>query len=528
MEIRNQLKKLAEYNLQQRLVLKKSRALRADEISQLEKQGNIAFDWSKVRISGNCDLKSIVFCQFDGPLLIKDFYSEKNAEPVFLSRSYFKSAVLEGPLRVLESRVRNSLLLGKTVLENSSLCCREKKCFGFNSKLVLGPETGERAMSIVPEIKLETAYKAYQKGSQFDDLPFSFDFSLVEDAFIENAQNLDSVFIRNNVKIQGAAEISCCFLQGSAEQETGIGPAVILRSCYLEEGAKLDSAALGQNSVFCRGSGAAEGARVHHCVVGQGTKIQGGEAHSSLLGPQIAFHHQSLLISAIWPQGHGNIAYGAMVGSNHTSRRPDQIIMPGEGAFFGLGCRVQFPSSFAEAPFSLIATAVDLLPQRLEFPFSLISRPRLRPEGLAEGYNHLIPAWMIESNFSALLRNNSKFRDRGEPEYSLFRPEICRLVLKALRQLEDWEESPLYLKKTGMGKNFCFSEDRQQAIKAYRFFLDYAWYQNKDNAALLAKEGWQVSDWKSIKEQADQKSLRESEKDKQRFERIIGTGDFLQ
>ena len=51
---------------------------------------------------------------------------------------------------------------------------------------------------------------------------------------------------------------------------------------------------------------------------------------TSLVGPFVAFHHQALLIAAYWPEGKGNIAYGANVGSNHTGKAPDQEIRPGE------------------------------------------------------------------------------------------------------------------------------------------------------------------------------------------------------
>ena len=83
-------------------------------------------------------------------------------------------------------------------------------------------------------------------------------------------------------------------------------------------------------------------------------------------------HHQSLLIGAFWPEGKGNIGYGANVGSNHTSKSADQEIWPGEGVFFGLGCSIKFPTNFTAAPYTIVATGVTTLAQKVEFPFSLI------------------------------------------------------------------------------------------------------------------------------------------------------------
>ena len=97
-----------------------------------------------------------------------------------------------------------------------------------------------------------------------------------------------------------------------------------------------------------------------------------GEVSASVVGPFVGFNHHALLVSACWPEGRGNVGYGANVGSNHTGRAPDQEIHPGEGTFFGLGVNVKMPANFSEAPYTIIATGVDTGPQRLRFPFSLM------------------------------------------------------------------------------------------------------------------------------------------------------------
>lgn len=90
---------------------------------------------------------------------------------------------------------------------------------------------------------------------------------------------------------------------------------------------------------------------------------------------------------AIWFEGKGNIGYGANVGSNHTGRLPDQECLPGEGTFFGLGCNIKYPCNLSDSPYSIIASGITMLPQRLTYPFSLVNRPTQVHEGISPAFN---------------------------------------------------------------------------------------------------------------------------------------------
>jgi hypothetical protein len=61
-----------------------------------------------------------------------------------------------------------------------------------------------------------------------------------------------------------------------------------------------------------------------------------------------------------------------------------QEALIGEGVFFGLGCSLKFPVNLLQAPYSLIAAGVLLPPQRIAFPFSLVSLPRRAQARLLE------------------------------------------------------------------------------------------------------------------------------------------------
>jgi hypothetical protein len=234
-------------------------------------------------------------------------------------------------------------------------------------------------------------------------------------------------------------------------------------------------------------------------VVGPGTEVQKGEATASVLGPFVGFHHQSLLISALWPEGRGNIAYGANVGSNHTGKKPDQEIRPGEGNFFGLACSIKFPANYEDAPYSLFATGVSMPPQRLAFPFSLINVPPTGEAGTGAaaagpGLNEVVPGWMWSDNAYALARRMYKLAG-GDPENRygtladpastwktglfagrLFAVSLARKALKAHQALRTAPAGrPAYLEDVlpGLGKNVLRGPQRERALAAYEDYLAF-------------------------------------------------------
>jgi hypothetical protein len=168
-----------------------------------------------------------------------------------------------------------------------------------------------------------------------------------------------------------------------------------------------------------------------------------------------------------------------MVGSNHTGRAPDQEIWPGEGTFFGLGCAIRFPTDFSESPYTTIGMGVSTLPQRVRFPFSLVTVPaealKEQEDIIPRAYNELIPAWGLFNNAYGIVRNELKFasRDRSrrhDIDYKILRPRIMRLVRDAYERLSAVTRvKPAYLETDidGIGKNFLREESRLKAIEVY-------------------------------------------------------------
>src|SRR5262249_53122226 len=121
------------------------------------------------------------------------------------------------------------------------------------------------------------------------------------------------------------------------------------------------------------------------------------------------------------------------------------------------------------------------LPQRLEFPFSLINFPAQHFADLSPAYNEIIPAWMLRENLYAVKRSEAKQRARNRArrhqlEYRVFRPELIDLLRDACRRLEAIPQvQDVYTDRdvAGLGKNFLLEPNRQQGVVSYRYFIRY-------------------------------------------------------
>jgi hypothetical protein len=294
--------------------------------------------------------------------------------------------------------------------------------------------------------------------------------------------------VGDEAAIEGATAILNTTILSHRDERSHVGDGVVIRDSLIQWGCEVGSGALVENSLLAEHSHAERHVKVSHSLLGPNTGVGEGEVTSALLGPFVGFHHQSLVIATFWPEGKGNIGYGANVGSNHTGKAPDQELWPGEGMFFGLGVNIKFPANFERAPYTIIATGVTTLPQKVEFPFSLINSPAQTFEGVSPAYNEITPAWSLVDNAYALARNESKLRERNRArrtvvETEVLRPEIVDMIKEARGRLAAAPKKTaarpgapvIYFEKDvpGLGKNYMLESLRAKAIEAYSFVLRF-------------------------------------------------------
>ncbi len=279
--------------------------------------------------------------------------------------------------------------------------------------------------------------------------------------------------------IRDAGMVKNATLLGTGEEPAEITSGALVTDSILQWGSEAASGAIVHRSVLTEHSHVERHGKVTDSLLGPNTGVGEGEVTACLVGPFVGFHHQALLIAAFWPEGKGNVGYGANVGSNHTSKAPDQEIWCGEGTFFGLGVNIKFPSDFTGAPYSIIATAVNALPQKVTFPFSLINSPSAVIPGISPAWNEIMPGWVLSDNIFAVRRNEGKYLSRNKAtrsrfDFEVFRPDIMDLVLRArdaLQAVSDEKEYWTDRDIPGLGKNYLSEKNRQKAIETYTFYL---------------------------------------------------------
>jgi hypothetical protein len=487
---------------QSRLFGEKVRSLSTQEIEFLEKQGNRARDWSAIRVVPDFKTDFIHNSSFYGECVLGLFTGalKQIDTGVVLPDGIYNSTIADSEIGS-GSLIRDTALVSRYLIKENvivsgcgSLLAGKGCTFGSGIEMALGMETGGREVISFAELDIETAgriacrrqEKALQQHyGEFVKIyteAVRSDYGIMESGcVVRDSKRICDTYIGTNALVSGVTLIKNSTILSNAEERTEISHGAYVTNSCVQWGCEISSLAIVVDSVLTEHSHVERHAKVTSSVIGPNTGIAEGEVTSCLIGPFVGFHHQALLIAAIWPEGKGNIAYGANVGSNHTSRAPDQEIFCGEGVFFGLGTNIKFPSDFTHAPYSIIATGVSTSPQKIEFPFSLIHNPSEKYAEIPAHYNEIIPAWVLSDNIYTIMRNEGKYKKRNKAkrtafEFTVFRPDIMDKVLAARDRLRDVKnEKTVYSDRDipGLGKNFLKERKRRGAIEAYDFYIEY-------------------------------------------------------
>jgi hypothetical protein len=476
------------------------RPLRPDEIGELERLGNSAADWSGVRVAEGFDCQRVRHCTFQGDVLLGRFAGRVRLDgvdlPAGLSRATICNCVIGNDVLVQDIKLLANYVVaeGVVLLDCGTVTCDGRTAFGNGAALLLGIESGGREVAVYAEIDTDVAFRVARSRDQRELLE-QYTLAVVDYAALAasgrgiierharlcSASKVRNVYAGPHAVIDGATLVADSTLLSSADEPTRIESGACVTGSLLQWGSQVKTLAVVQDAVLTEHSHVEGHGKVTQSVLGPNSGVAGGEVTASLVGPFVSFHHQALLIATLWPGGKGNVAHGAKVGSNHTSRAPDQEFWPGEGMFLGLGVNIKFPADFSRAPYTIIACGVSTLPQKVRLPFSLINAPTTRQPGVSPALNEIIPAWLLTDNAYALKRNESKFRARNRArrqqlDFRIFRPDIVDLMREACRRLEAVRAvAPFYTDREidGLGKNFLLEKYRQPAVDAYRFFIGY-------------------------------------------------------
>ena len=482
-------------------VLRKSgfKPLAPAQIRVLEKQGNTAESWKDVWVGTGFDPKRVQRCHFAGPAVLSSFSGMVVVEGVSLSTGLSHS-VLSSCVIGRNALVRNVRLLNRTVVEEGAvlfdvgaLTKGKSDSFANGLELALAVETGGREVPMFAELTVEGAWVLACSRANKELLSGYADrlaayvkeveapFNVVgPSAKVLHTPRVMDVFLGDSALVDAAAAVENVTVLSSASETSEISDGAIVKCSILQWSCKVSGGAIVDSSLLTEHSHVERHGKVTHSLLGPNTGVGEGEVTSALVGPFVGFHHQALLIAALWPEGKGNVGYGANIGSNHTAKAPDQEIWPGEGTFFGLGVNIKFPSNLTRSPYTIIASGVSMLPQKVEFPFSLINTPAASIPGISPAYNEIMPAWVLSDNIYMVKRNEGKYQKRNKAkrsrfEFEVFRPEIVDMMLDARERLKKAGGKELYTSREveGLGKNTLSEGSRKRAIETYTFYIRY-------------------------------------------------------
>lgn len=448
---------------------------------QLIAAGNTSGEWESVRVSSDFDGSRITGCELDSCRIA--------GRPILRASRIADSTLLERVSVRSCSLVRGYIIAAGATIEDSRLDHTGESAFGNKVDVLLGSERPMERIPIFAELDCDELCRTNAKRtaiilpetltseevSGYRDAVTSSRGLIGEEASVIGVRMLRSSFIDSGVDLCGCNEITnSTFLKGSSA-----GAGIIVRNSMIQSGASVEDGAELNEVLLGPKARVSECASVTSSVLGRRSEFVRGEVRCCLIGPLVNMHHEALLIATNWPAGRGNVGSGAQVGSNHTSRLPDQSLLAGEGIFFGLATAIKFPANYSESPYTVIATGLITGPQRICFPFSLLSLLDDIPADAPSGYNRLVPGWMFSHNLFAILRDEYKHAQRlglDPSETRAIRPEIAELVAGALSRLEaidtpsEWYDDG---RIDGVGKNVLLEVDRKRGITAYRDLLDY-------------------------------------------------------
>ncbi|ETV99818.1 hypothetical protein, variant [Aphanomyces invadans] len=477
------------------------------QIQVLEQQGNRADSWDSVYTKGSAaSLKRVRNCTFRGRVYLGDFEKDVMVDNVPFPSGCYNSTVVDS--YVLDNAlVQDTFLLHRTYVSQGAVivgcgtitCSGPEVTYGNGTVLKVGVEIGGREIAMFADMPFHlAAIVGESRGNAaelkaYEDLVRTYAKSVRCDGFnviarqakVLRCPKIRDVFVGDGGVVEDSVVSNSTILSTPAEFSSIVGFSQV-HSSILQWNAHVDGGSSVERSFLFDCSHVERHGMVMDSLLGPNTAIAEGECTSTFLGPFVGFHHQAMIVAAFWPRGRGNIGYGANVGSNHTLKAPDQELWPGEGVFYGLSVSIKYPSNFTNAAYSVIATGVSTLPQKLDMPFALVNIPGHNIPELSPAINEIYPGWVLSHSIFTVLRNQDKFDKRNKSKRTkldapIFRPDIVTMMQVACQRLVDAEKKPvkirhgreiIYTEKQvpGLGKNYMTESSRVVAIEAYSFY----------------------------------------------------------
>lgn len=423
------------------------RTLTAAEIASLEKMGNTAEEWSRIRVSEDFQPSQLLQCRLDGEVEIAS------------------------GVRMVRSRVCNYRIGEGSIVEGvTSLECRHRSSFGNGVGVATMNECGGRTVKIFDTMSAQVAYvmAVYRHRQQtiaalermIDAYTESRSSELGEvgrNCRIAGARFIREVRMGDRVQIDGASALENATLCDDvtigvdvkaydliAAEGARIGNGTIIERCFVGESCILDKGFTAAESLFFANS---------HC--------ENGEAASIFAGPYTVSHHKSsLLIAGMFS------FFNAGSGSNQSNH----LFKSGavhqsvhlRGCKFASSAYIMSPA--LEGAFTMIMGHHSYHHDTSAFPYSYLIEK--------EGRSHLMPGANLTS-YGAVrdvekwpARDRRKIR-RDVIDFDEYNPYVSGAMIDAVNILHTLQEQDPDVEVYTYNKTLIRAASLQRGLKLY-------------------------------------------------------------
>lgn len=433
------------------------RELTASEIKQIESQGCLADDWSKVTFKEPIDLNRFQNVRFSGKNKLGVFDADIELEkgmthPSGIYYSWLHNVTVDDNSLILNvGRAANYSVASNVLLQNiNAISVEGKSAFGNGTEIEILNEGGGRPLKLFDQLNAQIAYMMVlyrdkkQMISRLDGLIDQYVKSVEKktgaigaNVIIINTGIVKNVNVGSYANIQNATRLENGSILSNESAPIFIGDKVIAENFIVQSGSRIDG-----------------GAMLSNCFVGQAVKMGRqysaensaffanseafhGEAVSLFAGPYTVTHHKSTLMIAglfsFFNAGSGTNQ------SNHLYKLgPVHQGIVERGAKTGSFSYLLWPSRVGA--FSAVIGKHYVNFDASDLPFSYISEE--------EGKTVLTPAMNLFTVGTRRDSNKWPARDkRRDPEkrdliiFDLFNPYTIGKVLSGIQVLKNLAEN---------------------------------------------------------------------------------------
>ncbi len=476
------------------------RMLTKEEREVLTAAGNRAESWDSILVSNDFTPDNIYNSVFSGKCVLGNFTGnpicvDKGVEvKTGINSSYIANSEIDDAAVCNTSLVSKVLILkGACVYQTSAVVSSNKTSFGNGTDIRIGVLGEGRYISSFADMDMESAVpvvlgasdtelqECYRKFAEsYADL-CSFDRTVVsEGAVVKFAGRVQDSYMGPGGVIDGSTRVKDVTLMSNVDRPCGTGQNSVVTFSVIQRGASIRAGSVVEDSVVMEESCIDSCSDVKSSIIGRGTRVLRSCIKRSLIGSFSITGPGSNLISVLWPKGGIEAGSGVTMSPDNSIRAYDQEMFCGEGVVFGNMSLCRYPADLSHSPYAVFAPGIETHPQKVSYPFSLISKRTRNIRDVPDYYNEISPGHILHEGLYSLLRREELFlgsRSRTERFERIFSKRIVDLMMESRDRLTGVPKRKRYYTSEdfkGVGMNVLMEERRQEALSVYNFYIDFA------------------------------------------------------